>query len=68
MIEVLIMVMVFFETMKWSIDNKGQGKVEFWKRHVKRLKFGCQKILISFSLKKLYDYRGKVAEWEESQL
>ena len=50
----------FFETMKWSIDNKGQGKVEFWKRHVKRLKFGCQKILISFSLKKLYDYKKKI--------
>lgn len=51
----------FFETMRWSvIDETNLGKVEFWRRHLKRLKLGCQKINIVFSQNIIESYKNKI--------
>ena len=51
-----------FETMSWRyIKNGNKIGVEFWKRHKKRIKLGCEKLKIKFpSEKKLEEYKKKI--------
>ncbi|MFL2660898.1 MAG: aminodeoxychorismate lyase [Alphaproteobacteria bacterium] len=51
-----------FETMSWRyIKQSKKIGVEFWKRHLKRIKIGCEKLKIKFpSEKKLEDYKRRV--------
>ena len=48
-----------FETMSWRyIKQNKRIAVEFWKRHLKRIKIGCEKLQIKFpSEKKLEGYK-----------
>ena len=54
----------FFETMRWKYFYKQKKlKVEFWKRHLKRLKNGCDATLINFpSIKLIEGYRRRILQ------
>ena len=42
-----------FETMSWRYINQSKKiGVEFWKRHLKRIKIGCEKLKIKFPSEK----------------
>ncbi len=52
----------FFETMRWKLSfDKEMLLVEFWNRHIERLRKGCEQIKINFPEKKILDkYKSKL--------
>ena len=59
----------FFETMNWKYFLTPKvSKVEFWKRHLVRLKKGCESTLINFpSISLIENYRDKILRKSKTQ-
>ena len=59
----------FFETMNWKYFLTTKvSKVEFWKRHLLRLKKGCESTLINFpSISLIESYRDKILKKSKKQ-